>query len=1444
MRLLRRGSALCVFVFIVALGARASLGDTPLLGTGGAVIVESGRAAPIHVAAEDWPGVQRAARDLQADIERVSGVKPAFATTAPTTGADVILVGTVGRSPLIDGLAAAGKLDVTAIRGQWEAFLIQTVEAPLPGVARALVIAGSDKRGTTYGVYEVSQQIGVSPWYWWADVTPEHRDTLAFKAGRTVVASPSVKYRGIFLNDEAPDLTNWVRAKFGNVSKEANPNVIPNVANYGREFYTRLFEVMLRLRANYLWPAMWNNAFNEDDPENARLADEYGIVMGTSHQEPMLRAQKEWDWRFQKTIGTWNYAKHPEVLENFWREGVRRNKNYESIVTMGLRGANDTEMAPGGPEANRKLLEHIVDQQRDILRAEVNSDLTQVPQMWCLYKEVQEFYEHGMRVPDDVTLLWAEDNWGNIRRLPTAAERKRPGGAGIYYHFDYHGGPRSYQWLNTSPIPKIWEQMSLAKQYGADRIWIVNVGHFKGYEFPLEYFLALGWDTGRWTAANTAEFTRLWAAREFGPERAADIADLMAKYSKYNGRRKPELLAPDTYSLTDYREAETVVADYRALAAKADEVAAALPAAKRDAFHQLIGFPVKASALVNELYLAAGRNALYARQGRASAGAQAAETRRLFAEFMALTNHYNGAFADGKWAHFMDQPVLGYTTWRDPPENSLKHLKLAEPAIPDAAALGVAVEGRAEAVEGEAALPEFDALNRQTSYIDVFNRGRGDLVFTTKASEPWIRLGVPKRAPDADARVHVSIDWDKVPAGKAAGTITVSGHGREVLVRVEAFRSVDVTRETLEGFAEGRGVVAIEPEHFTKRTDAGANRWLKVDDYGRTLSGMRATGPVDAPSATPGKDSPSLEYKMYVLTPGDVEVNAITAPTMNFDPGRGVRYAVSFDDEAPQVVTLVPQGYQAQNRNAAWEKSVADNAHFGKSKHQLATAGYHTLKVWMVDPAVVLQKLVVDLGGLKPSYLGPPESFHGRLGPAPLALRDLLVAPPWQMSPEDRARLGKLSAEDHADMMRQLGITKIRPGRNPSAGSNNLPNTDQALANPWPDWPELLVTKAGQPVTTAEQWWKVRRPEILEDYEREVVGRIPANVPKVSWSVTRTLETQIGGHPARARQVIGHVDNSAHPDIAVDIKLAVVLPADVKGPVPVLVMFGSGAMPDEPTPRFPGGFEPKAPPSPDQLIAAGWGYVSLSATSVQADNFAGLTSGIIGLTNQGKRRTPEQWGVLRAWGWGASRTIDYLETLPEVDAKKIGIEGVSRYGKATMVTMAVEPRFAVALVSSSGLAGAKPYRRDFGQIVENLTNSYEGHWMAGNFLKYGAAESAFGAKTANDLPIEAHEVMALCAPRGLMIGYGLVANGDAHWVDQQGSYMATVAAQPAYRLVGARDLGVKDDYRTAVMPPPNTDLLNGELAWRQHDGGHEDRTNLGSFIAWANRLLHYTPRRN
>jgi hypothetical protein len=442
--------------------------------------------------------------------------------------------------------------------------------------------------------------------------------------------------------------------------------------------------------------------------------------------------------------------------------------------------------------------------------------------------------------------------------------------------------------------------------------------------------------------------------------------------------------------------------------------------------------------------------------------------------------------------------------------------------------------------------------------------------------------------------------------------------------------------------------------------------------------------------------------------------------------------------------------------------------------------------------------------------------------------------------------------QDHRNMMEQLGITKLRPGRNGSANATNNPaNYDPAKANPFPNLPELLVTKDGRKVTTAEMWWKVRRPEIVEDFEREVIGRVPKNVPKVTWAITNEARDRaVTNIPVYARQLVGKVDNSAFPSIEVNIQMTVVTPLHAKQPVPLLMMFGGFGgggfprRPDEPEPtnRFRGfgNLTFADPPSTEQLIAAGWGYATISPNSIQADNGAGLTKGIIGLVNKGQPRKPEDWGSLRAWAWGAARGLDYLETDPTVNAKKVGIEGVSRYGKAALVTLAFEPRFAVALVASSGEGGAKLHRRNFGEAVENLTGSGEYHWMAGNFIKYGAAESKFGSRNAGDLPVDAHQLIALCAPRPTFISYGIPEKGDANWLDQQGSYMATVAAGPAFRLLGARNLGVTEDYRTAQKPPVNTGLLDGELAWRQHDGGHESRSNMKHFIAWANKLIRYT----
>ena len=442
------------------------------------------------------------------------------------------------------------------------------------------------------------------------------------------------------------------------------------------------------------------------------------------------------------------------------------------------------------------------------------------------------------------------------------------------------------------------------------------------------------------------------------------------------------------------------------------------------------------------------------------------------------------------------------------------------------------------------------------------------------------------------------------------------------------------------------------------------------------------------------------------------------------------------------------------------------------------------------------------------------------------------------------------AADDHRNMMEQLGIRALRPGPSGNESAPNHANYDEATANPYPNLPDVLTLKNGKKITKPDQWWNQRRPEIVEDFEREVIGRVPKNVPKVTWEITKTADSQVAGHPVTGKQLVGHVDNSSFPSITVAIQMTLVLPANAKAPVPVMMMFGGRTIPEIafPMPQFPGrgGRGPipgpplnADPPALEQLIADGWGVATIAPNSIQADNGAGLTKGIIGLVNEGHPRKPDDWGALRAWAWGASRALDYLQTDKAVNAKQVGIQGVSRYGKAALVTMAFDTRFAVVLIGSSGEGGAKLHRRNWGEAVENLTGSGEYHWMAGNFLKYGASDATFGAKTPGDLPVDAHELIALCAPRLTFVSYGVPEKGDAKWLDQQGSFMAAVAAQPVFRLLNAKDLGVPDDYHTAKMPPVNTGLLDGRLAWRQHDGGHTDAPNWKYFIPWADKFLHH-----
>lgn len=614
-------------------------------------------ATPIRYDVADFKGVIRAIGDLQNDIKSVTGTKPDLLTSNPAEGYEIV-IGTLGKSKQIDNLASSGKLNTKDLKGKWESFVISTIDNPKKSGQKLLVIAGSDKRGTIYGIYELSRQLGVSPWYWWADVPAKKRVAAYVLPGSYASGEPKVKYRGIFINDEAPCFSGWTKEKFGG----ANSKV-----------YSHMFELLLRLRANYLWPAMWGNAFNEDDPESPRLADEYGIVMGTSHHEPMMRAQKEWgNHRKEYGNGEWNYKTNKEGLKKFWEDGLQRNKNYENIVTMGLRGDGDLPMQDlGSAEANFKELEKIIGDQREIIKKITQKPINQTPQIWALYSEVLEYFDQGMKVPEDMTILLCDDNWGNVRRLPELGSKKHPGGYGIYYHVDLHGAPRAYQWLNMTQIPHMWEQLQLTYSYGVDKIWILNVGDLKPNEYPMDFFLTMAWNPTSFNENNLQEYARKFCEEQFGAAEATEAAEIISTYCKFNSRVTAEMMNHKTYNL-ESGEFLQVKDAYLALETRALRQFMALPDTHKDSYKQFILHPVRAMANLYDMYYAVAMNGKLAAEKDIKANYWADYADACFKRDADYSKDYNQNIADGKWNHMMDQTHIGYKSWDEPRGGNIK----------------------------------------------------------------------------------------------------------------------------------------------------------------------------------------------------------------------------------------------------------------------------------------------------------------------------------------------------------------------------------------------------------------------------------------------------------------------------------------------------------------------------------------------------------------------------------------------------------------------------------------------------------------------------------------------------------------------------------------------------------------------------------------------------
>jgi Glycosyl hydrolase family 115/Gylcosyl hydrolase family 115 C-terminal domain len=830
-------------------------------------LVRSGFAAGILVSPEDFKVVRIAAGDLAADVEKITGIKPKV--TGERGAGNVIIVGTLGKSRWIDILAARGEIEWRNLRGKWESYLIATVKKPFPGVEQALVIAGSDRRGTAYGVYELSQMIGVSPWIWWADVTPEKKKDVFISPGVRYSGGPSVKYRGIFLNDEDWGLQPWAAKTFE-----------PETGDIGPKTYARIFELLLRLKANTLWPAMHEvtRPFNSI-PGNAQMADDYAIVMGSSHAEPMLR-NNVGEWKAPKE--DYNFVTNPAGVTAYWEQRARENAQFENIYTLGMRGIHDSPVQGTKSQAERiPLLEKIFSVQRGLIGKYTDKHIENIPRIFCPYKEVLADYRAGLKVPDDVTIVFPDDNFGYIRQFPSAKEQKRKGGFGVYYHISYLGRPLSYLWLNTTPPALIWEEMSKAYDHGMRNLWIVNVGDIKPGEIGMEFFLQMAWDIKKWRRDNLPDYLGSWAAREFGPTHASEIAGIMDAYYRLGFARKPEHLqwylpneAPKPSNLTDNEKLERV-AKYSEISRRANSVSAGLPLHKKDAFYELVLYPVQAAALANVRFFAAE---FANRQGAGDSGVWA---KRYLAADNSLdieNSYFNETLAGGKWRGML-APEMNPGQWPS--------MRSTPPTI------------------AGSILREADTPNGML-----------------------LRFGP------------------------------------------QTFQSFAQTRRRV--FEESGGIVSLEAESFTRKLDRGETGWQIIPGLGRTGDSV-AVFPTTSASIKAGAAAaaPALEYDISSLTGGEYSATFYLVPTHPLVPDRGLRFAVGMDDQPPQLVTA---GLDAEVSSPKWAQNVLNATVIGSAKLDIGP-GKHTLKIYMVDAGVVLDKIVLSKGGAALGYLGPPETL-------------------------------------------------------------------------------------------------------------------------------------------------------------------------------------------------------------------------------------------------------------------------------------------------------------------------------------------------------------------------------------------------------------------------------------------------------------------------------------
>lgn len=914
-----------------------------------------------------------------------SGVTEGLPSSADT----VIIAGTV-KDSIILKLKTDGKLDTSKleeIENGYEQYNIQVVDKPFAGIGKAVVIAGSDKRGTIYGLYHISQDLGgLSPWYYWGDVPVNSVGTLSFSqaALETTSRKPSVKYRGIFLNDEAPSLTTWVK-KFG---------------GYNQDFYDHVYELILRLKANYLWPAMWGNVFSEEGTEvvngvkdtlaNARHADAWGVVMGTSHHEPMARAGLEWQ-RIYKNYGTsnaWNFNINKEAIAKFWYDGAERNKDFENVITIGMRGESDSPLVhPDGTKFTLgeqiEVLQEAINSQKDSLD---KLGLKDSPQMICLYKEVEEAWyggagATGLRTWDvlqnDIVML-CEDNNGNLRTLPTEEDKAfHKGGWGMYYHFDYVGGPRTYMWVNTTPLTKTWNNMTMAYDHGVQDMWIVNVGDLKPMELPISYFLDMAYDFDQWGTNNpnsSDDYVAQWVEQQFGhvdltDEDKAGIAQILQDYPQMNTIRRPEAVLGDTFSAINYNELQQRLADAMDLEARAEKYRLLLEGSEyEDAYYQLVYYPAAASANVNKMQMFAGLNRLYYTRKSVAANAYAALVDECIQRDKDLQDYYNNTMSGGKWKGMMLSPHVGYTAWNS--ESGAYPTGLYVTPL-DKAVMLVDVDGSQDCLqEGTLTLPEFTSTGMECHALTISNGGGERLDYTIDTSADWIKVSKGEGSVNSARTLPVSVDWEKLTAS-AEGTITItSSSGKTVTVTVKAaVLSVDGLADKT--FTAADGVIVIDAADFVENKADGGGQWKELEALGKTRSSMKVFPTTKFYNAGSG---PMLRYRVQVPEDGEYTLTVYVGPSNNVYADKGVQYAVSVDGGSVKAVNTVTEKFTAGDGNE-WSSSILKAGRTAESKHTL-TKGIHTIEIYGMDAGLLLEKLVLSKEPLKASHMGPKATWY------------------------------------------------------------------------------------------------------------------------------------------------------------------------------------------------------------------------------------------------------------------------------------------------------------------------------------------------------------------------------------------------------------------------------------------------------------------------------------